>query len=84
MSKPTILTVDDDPMVSAAIARDLRHRYGAEYRVAQATSASQALDVLATMALRGQPVALVAADQRMPEMTGIEMLARARAHAPEA
>jgi thioredoxin reductase (NADPH) len=84
MSKPAILTVDDDPEVSAAIARDLRGRYGADYRVVRATSGRQALDVLATLALRDQPVALVAADQRMPQMTGVEMLAQARTHAPGA
>jgi thioredoxin reductase (NADPH) len=84
MSKPTILTVDDDPMVSAAITRDLRDRYGAEYRVVRATSGADGLAVLGRLALRDQPVALIAADQRMPEMTGIEMLGAARIHAPGA
>ncbi len=84
MSKPTILTVDDDPMVSAAIARDLRSRYGADYRIVRATSGAQALAVLTKLALRNQPVALIAADQRMPEMTGTEMLERARTCAPAA
>ncbi|MEO6143992.1 MAG: FAD-dependent oxidoreductase [Dermatophilaceae bacterium] len=80
MTKPTILTVDDDPMVSAAITRDLRRRYGADYRIVRATSGADALDVVTKLALRGQPVALIASDQRMPEMTGIEMLEQARAH----
>jgi thioredoxin reductase (NADPH) len=84
MSKPTILTVDDDPMVSAAISRDLRRRYGADYLIVRATSGAQALGVLTKLALRNQPVALIAADQRMPEMTGIEMLEQARTHAPGA
>jgi len=84
MSKPAILTVDDDPMVSAAISRDLRSRYGAEYRVVRATSGTQALAVLTKLALRSQPVALIAADQRMPEMTGTEMLEQARTHTPDA
>ena len=48
MSKPTILTVDDDPLVSAAITRDLRGRYGADYRIVRATSGAEALDVLAS------------------------------------
>jgi thioredoxin reductase (NADPH) len=74
MSKPTILTVDDDPQVSAAISRDLASQYGADYRVVRTTSASEALDVLSTLALRDQPVALIAADQRMPQMTGIELM----------
>jgi thioredoxin reductase (NADPH) len=84
MSKPTILTVDDDPLVSTAIARDLAGRYGADYRVVRATSGPEALGVLTRLALRDEPVALIAADQRMPQMTGIEMLEQARAHAPGA
>src|SRR2546423_9427130 len=84
MRKPAILTVDDDPMVSAAITRDMRSRYGADYRIVRATSGSEALDVLTKLALRDQPVALIAADQRMPQMTGIQMLGQARTHAPEA
>ncbi|MDP9317551.1 MAG: FAD-dependent oxidoreductase [Actinomycetota bacterium] len=84
MSKPAILTVDDDPMVSAAISRDLRRRYGADYRIVRATSGAEALAVLTKLALRNQPVALIASDQRMPEMTGIEMLEQARIQAPGA
>ncbi len=84
MSRPTILTVDDDPVVSAAIARDLRNRYGADHRIVRATSGAEALAVLAQLVLRDQPVALIAADQRMPQMTGIEMLERAKMHAPGA
>ena len=81
MSKPAILTVDDDRMVSAAIARDLRGRYGADYRILQATSGPEALTMLKKLALRDQAVALIAADQRMPQMTGIQMLEQARRHA---
>jgi thioredoxin reductase (NADPH) len=84
MRKPTILTVDDDPMVSAAITRDMRSRYGADYRLVRATSGSEALTVLTKLALRDQPVALIATDQRMPQMTGIQMLEQARTHAPGA
>ena len=84
MSKPTILTVDDDPLVSAAIARDLRSRYGADYRIVRAASGAEALAVLTELVLRDQAVALIAADQRMPQMTGIEMLERAKTHAPGA
>ena len=78
MSRPTILTVDDDPPVSAAITRDLRARYGADYRIVRTTSGAEALDVLAELALQDRPVALVVTDQRMPRMTGIELLAQAR------
>jgi thioredoxin reductase (NADPH) len=84
MGRPTILTVDDDPLVSAAISRDLRSRYGADYRVVRASSGAEALTVMDELALRDQQVALITADQRMPGMTGIEMLERARTPAPDA
>jgi thioredoxin reductase (NADPH) len=84
MTKPTILTIDDDPLVSAAITRDLANHYGTDYRVVRASSGREALDVLAKLALRDEPVALIAADQRMPEMTGIEMLQQGRDQAPGA
>ena len=81
MTKPTILTVDDDPLVLAAITRDLANRYGADYRLVRASSGREALDLLTKLALRDEPLALIAADQRMPEMTGIEMLQQARTYA---
>src|SRR3954468_15006551 len=84
MGIPTILTVDDDPLVSAAITRDLRSQYGGDYRIVGATSGLEGLDVLRRLALRDEPVALIVADQRMPHMTGIEMLGQARAHTPDA
>jgi thioredoxin reductase (NADPH) len=84
MSRPTILTVDDDPQVSAALTRDLKRHYGSEYRVLSATSAAQALDLLSSLALRTDPVALIVCDQKMPEKTGIELLAESRDLAPEA
>ena len=84
MSRPTILTVDDDAQVSAALTRDLKRHYGSEYRVLPATSGDQALELLASLALRADPVALVVSDQRMPKMTGIELLGQISTHAPEA
>jgi thioredoxin reductase (NADPH) len=84
MTKPTILTVDDDRLVAAAITRDLTGQYGEHYRIVSTTSGAEALTVLAKIALRGEQVALIAADQRMPRMTGIQMLAQARDHAPGA
>jgi thioredoxin reductase (NADPH) len=84
MTKPTILTVDDDPLVSAAIARDLTTRYGGEYRIIRAASGPEGLDVVTALALRDEQVAMIAADQRMPRMTGIEMLEQAREHVPDA
>ena len=84
VSKPTILAVDDDPGVLAAISRDLRAHYGREYRIVRAESGAQALEVLAELALRARPVALIATDQRMPGMSGVEMLTQARQHATDA
>jgi thioredoxin reductase (NADPH) len=84
MSKATILTVDDDPMVLRAITRDLRARYGSDFRIVKASSGAQALAVLTELALRLRPVALIATDQRMPGMAGTEMLRQARQHAPDA
>jgi thioredoxin reductase (NADPH) len=84
MARPVILTVDDDSAVSAAISRDLADRYGGDYRVIGTTSGAEALDVLARVALRDEPVALIVSDQRMPKMTGTELFAASRTHAPDA
>jgi thioredoxin reductase (NADPH) len=73
-SRPVILTVDDDPSVSRAVARDLRRQYGEDHRVLRASSGAEALDALRELKLRGEPVAVLLADYRMPEMNGIEFL----------
>nr|WP_221936703.1 FAD-dependent oxidoreductase [Skermania sp. ID1734] len=75
--KPVILSVDDDPGVSRAVVRDLRRRFGGEYRIVRAESGDQALEVLRDIKLRGQPVAVIVADYRMPGMDGIEFLEQA-------
>jgi thioredoxin reductase (NADPH) len=75
--RTTILTVDDDPGVSRAVARDLRRRYGDRYRIMRAESAPAGLDALRQMKLRGDLVAVILADYRMPEMNGIEFLEQA-------
>ncbi|KAF0965963.1 FAD-dependent oxidoreductase [Rhodococcus sp. T7] len=75
--KPAILTVDDDPGVSRAVARDLRRRYGEKYRIIRAESGESALDAMKQMKLRGDPVAAILADYRMPAMSGIEFLEKA-------
>jgi thioredoxin reductase (NADPH) len=72
-----ILSVDDDPEVSRAIARDLRRRYGEDYRIVRAESGDQALDALRELKLRGDLVALLLADYRMPQMNGIDFLEQA-------
>jgi len=76
-SRSTILTVDDDPEVSRAVARDLRRRYGEQHRIVRAESAADALDALRQMKLRGDLVAVILADYRMPELNGIEFLEQA-------
>src|SRR6266567_4694375 len=76
-SRTAILTVDDDPGVSRAVARDLRRRYGERYRIVRAESGADALEALRQMKLRGDLVAVILADYRMPGMNGIEFLERA-------
>ena len=76
-SRAAILTVDDDPGVSRAVARDLRRQYGARYRIVRAESAADGLDALRQMKLRGDVVAVILADYRMPELNGIEFLEQA-------
>ena len=75
--RTAILTVDDDPGVSRAVARDLRRRYGESYRIVRAESGDTALGALREMKLRGDLVAVILADYRMPRMSGIEFLERA-------
>src|SRR5262250_491585 len=72
--RAAILTVDDDPGVSRAVARDLRRRYGDTYRIVRADDGQQALDALREMKLRGDTVAILLADYRMPRMNGLEFL----------
>lgn len=74
MGKPVILSVDDDPGVSRAVARDLRRKYGEDHRVLRASSAAEGLEALRELKLRGDPVAVLLADYRMPEMNGIDFL----------
>jgi thioredoxin reductase (NADPH) len=75
--RAAILTVDDDPDVSRAVARDLRRRYGEQHRIVRAESGQAALDALRQMKLRGDLVAAILADYRMPGLNGIEFLERA-------
>ena len=84
MARPILLAVDDDISVLEAVVQDLRRHYGATYRVMRAASGQAALDTLAQLKARQEPVALLLSDQRMPGINGVEFLERARALYPEA
>src|SRR6201999_1486466 len=82
--RATILAVDDEPTVLAAVARDLRRGFGEHYRTLRASSGAEALELLTEMRRRGESLAMVVADQRMPGMEGTELLVKARQIYPEA
>jgi thioredoxin reductase (NADPH) len=84
MAKPVLLTVDDDPDVLQAIERDLRSRYSERYRILRAASANEALDTLNRLKSRNDAVALLLADQRMPELDGVGFLSQATELFPSA
>jgi thioredoxin reductase (NADPH) len=77
MSKPVILTVDDEPDVLNAIERDLRAHFRTDYRIVKVGSGSEALDVVRELKQRGANVALFLVDERMPGMTGTQFLMEA-------
>ena len=82
--RPAIVAVDDDPAVLAAVARDLRRGFGDHYRIVRAQSGPDALDLVRQIRARGEQVALLIADQRMPGMPGTEYLVEARKLVPDA
>jgi len=84
MRRPALLTVDDDPDVLRSVERDLRQRYNEKYRVLSADSGTKAIDTLRRLLQRGEPVALLLVDHRMPQMNGIETLTEAIKLHPDA
>jgi thioredoxin reductase (NADPH) len=84
MSKPVILSVDDDAEVLQAVARDLRSQYGDRYRIMRADSGASALEAIQKLKLRNETVALFLVDQRMPNMNGVEFLEAALKIFPDA
>ncbi len=84
MSKPVIVTVDDEPQVSDAIERDLRKHYRKDYQIIKNSSGPQALETVHQLKQRNTPIALFLADQRMPDMGGTEFLSEAMKFYPEA
>jgi thioredoxin reductase (NADPH) len=82
MNKPVLLIVDDDPQVLAAVRRDLRSRYRENYMVMGASSGDEALEAIRELKSRGDSLAMIICDQRMPGMMGSEVLAKSRAIYP--
>ena len=76
MNKDTILIVDDEPNVLKAVARLLRHN---RYEILTAISGAEALEVMDK-----QPASLVISDQRMPGMSGVELLQVIKKRYPDA
>src|ERR1700752_227431 len=84
MAKPVIFTIDDDSSVLNSVERDLRARYGQNYRILPIDSGQAALDYLKKLEQRNETVALFLVDQRMPEMSGVEFLSEAIKTYPQA
>ena len=84
MAKPIILAVDDDHAVLNAVERDLRQKYGRDYRVVKADSGKAALEAVRQLNERNERVALFVADQRMPDINGVEFLEQATKICPDA
>src|SRR3954462_2291890 len=82
--RPAIVAVDDDPAVLASVARDLRRGFGEKYRIVRAASGPEALELVRQIRARGEQVAMLIADQRMPGMPGTEYLVEARKVVPDA
>ena len=82
--KPIILAVDDDPQVLAAIARDLRQEFSQDYRIVRVNSGPEALTTIQELRSKEEPLALIVADQRMPDLEGVELLTAARELFPDA
>ncbi|MEA2372944.1 MAG: thioredoxin reductase [Solirubrobacteraceae bacterium] len=82
--RPAIVAVDDEPAVLAAVARDLRRGFGERYRILRAGSGAEALEILREVLRRGDQIALLVADQRMPGMAGTDYLVEARKIVPDA
>src|SRR5678810_6770 len=84
MAKPVLLTVDDDREVLRAIERDLRRKYGSDYRVLRAESGRAGLEIVRELKVRNNSIALFLIDQRMPGQSGVEFLAEAITLYPDA
>lgn len=83
MSKPIIFTLDDESVVLNAIDRDLRQKYGRDYRVVKTEDSLAALDIVRQLVGRGEVIALFIVDQRMPKLTGLQFLEKAVEISPD-
>lgn len=83
MVKPVLVAVDDDAGVLWSVSRDLRNEYGSRFRIVQAETGAEALEAVRQLKQRDEPVALFLVDQRMPQMSGVEFLERAKAYYPD-
>ena len=84
MPKPILLAIDDDISVLEAVVQDLRRRYGQRYRILRAASGQAAMDICRQLKERGDVVALLLSDQRMPGMSGVELLQQVMQLYPDA
>ncbi len=84
MPNPVIMVIDDDPAVLNAVERDVRAKFGQDYRIVKAGSGAAALDLLGKLQQRDEIVSLFLTDQRMPQMTGLQVLEQAREMYPDA
>ena len=82
--RPAIVVVDDEPAVLAAVSRDLRRGFGERFRILRAGSGLEALEVLRELRTRGDQVAMLIADQRMPGMPGTSIWCRHAQLVPDA
>ncbi|HEV8235941.1 MAG TPA: response regulator, partial [Gemmatimonadaceae bacterium] len=78
MNKPVILVADDDAQVLAAVRRDLRSRYRENYIIVSASSGEEALSTMKELKARGDSLAMIISDQRMPGIQGTEVLTQTR------
>lgn len=81
--RPVILAIDDEPEVLRAVQRDLRSHYGSEYRILGAGGGAEAIETIEELAKRDSPLALILADQRMPTVTGVDVLQASLEHYPD-
>jgi thioredoxin reductase (NADPH) len=84
MNKPVIIAVDDDPQVLAAVRRDLRTQYASSYKIMSASSGADALSAVRELKSRGDALAMILSDQRMPGMLGVDVLMQCREIYPDA